>query len=204
MSPLRRRYNSTYNFILRLTLFLPVLTIAFFSSCKDENPCVETDRHLKLGAESTREVPYTGTDTLRFLHTTGSTQDTLTYIGQGRVYKEAGIERLGMPNCRYTVYREEYTVLYKTNEPLIDIKFTVGAGEGSDEFIIEIHNSVFDDLFWIIDNQSYGGYEYQVELDNRFFYATSYIGRNGERLYYNSDYGMVHFKLKDRTLTLLN
>jgi hypothetical protein len=203
MNPLLPRHRSSHLSTFPFIIFLSFLIIVFFTACEEENPCVETDQHLKLGSESAEEVPYTGTDTLKFLHTTDSTHDTLTYIGQGRIYKEVGIERLGMPNCRYTVYREEYTTLYKTNDPLMDIKFTVGAGQGSDEFIIEIHNSVFDDLFWIVNNPSYGGFENQVEFDNQFFYSTSYIGRNGERLYYNSDYGMIHFKLKDRTLTLL-
>jgi hypothetical protein len=169
------------------------------SACKKEKPCNHPNEHIKIDSTEEKKVPYTGTDTLRLYYHDSTTTDTITYIGQGRIYDEMNLEDRGTPACEWEVWGERYTVLYKTDKPGMDLQFRVIAQTGGNTFEIRLQNQTLEDLFWVVNNSQYLGYFHEKEVNGKLYYRVNGFFDRGTsksfNVYYTTDSGIIRMEL---------
>jgi hypothetical protein len=191
----------------------PLLTLTIFclaASCQkpEKIDCSGyPDEYWEISPDAQWKIPYTGTDTLVFLHRTGTTEDTITFIGQGkRYYNEYEDGGSAGDPCRWLITKEAYEIIFKSDKPGSDIKFNiVAAGEDKWDGIFSFifRNVLFESTLWSINNPVYGGYIDEIEFEGKMYYNVSYFGRyppgqHGtgvlSKMYYTVEEGVVRFE----------
>ena len=159
------------------------------------------DEFYLISGDAIEKVPYTGTDTLRFLHTDSTGKaDTITYIGQGKVYDTISIGNSQINDyCSYEKYAETYSILYKADRIGYDLKFIVEGSEGSGSLNIYLLKEELDDQFSRINRISYGGYYSELKLNSKFYYQVNLFSNRGRsktfNLYYTVKHGITRMEL---------
>ncbi len=196
--------------IAGITLLLIMALLA--TSCrKPTNECegVDTEVDVPLSAAVEAKIPYTGYDTLVFVHKVDSVPvDTLTLVGKG---KRKYITEVKVPStslCEVYEYRESYSIVFKDLKNKDSLTFNVEAsGGGEGYFYIYFKNYVIDDLIWRINKTWYQGYYSELELNgikypdvNRFVEDEDERNKKIFRLFYTTYYGVIRIEV-DSTST---
>lgn len=198
-------------FIKLMFIILAVFLITIFSNCNDEK-CTDYPKggkkYIEFHAEDSMKIPYTGTDTLKFLRTIDSTtKDTVVFIGQRKKY---GVEYIRneeqMTPCEYELYARKYEIEYIAQN-ISNLKFSfkhqAQETEGGDIFI-SFKGTEFHFLLWDWDWGN-GYYEY-LELNGNVYRKLreqyDYYNENN-KIYYNFDYGVLRFERENEIFDII-
>ena len=185
--------------MLRINILF-VLFIILTACRKEKKPdCGKyEDQFHPITEDAKAKVPYTGTDTLRFLYTDSTgTADTITYIGQGKVFSKVALEpSVKEKYCVYQNYAETYTILFKADKPGYDFTFKVDA---TDEIRVVLKNEQLRALIFAINWTEYGGYYPELKLNDKFYYQVNVFAKRGNsytfNLYYTVKHGIIRIEL---------
>lgn len=185
----------------KLILFVPIVLLLLSSSCHKKEPCNQPDEYFPLTEAAYTKVPYNGHDTLKFKYYKNDTLiDTLTYIGQGRVYDSAFIMQVGETwECHHSQWGEKYTIDFKClNNEKFNIQFAVLGDEGGENFRVYFLNETLEDLLLCVDWEQYGGYYNHKIINGKLYKDVSEYPKRGKsgsfNLYYAKDSGILRIE----------
>lgn len=173
-------------------------SITFFSCQKEKPPCNLPDRVIPIASEAHSKIPYAGHDTLRFVYReNGKIVDTITYAGQGKVYKNVYVRDGKENDCVYLEYAETYTTLYKTDSLGFDFEFFIEASEGGGHFTVKLQDEEIEDHIQTIDWTQYSGFYQYKEVNGKMYEYVNFFGNQGAvfRIYYTSKQGILRMEL---------
>ena len=179
-----------------------IMLIFTFSNCKDNCPGYPPGGELvyDFHSEDSLKIPYTGHDTLTFLRTKDSIQDTVVFIGQGKNYYKKWLRYENEESdCEYSVWAKGYTIDYiAQNLAGLKFKFScLSTGGMGDDFTISIKDVEFNLGFWLWE-QSNGYYDH-ITLNGQIYLKVQKLiaefNSINNRLYYNFEYGIIRIEL---------
>jgi hypothetical protein len=184
---------------------LPLLTLAVFclaASCQkpEKIDCSGyPDEYWEISPDAKWKIPYTGTDTLVFLHRTGTTEDTITFIGQGkRYYNEYEDGGSAGDPCRWLITKEAYEIIFKSDKPELDMQFNIVA-TGGDKwdgiFSFKFKNFFFTDILYAINWSIASGYYTEISIEGvKYYSVTAFGGTNNSMWYYTTSKGVIYIE----------
>ncbi|MDQ3071815.1 MAG: hypothetical protein M3Q97_00930 [Bacteroidota bacterium] len=190
-----------------ITAGAALLMIALLAtSCrKPTNECedVDTEVDVPLSATVEAKIPYTGYDTLVFVHKVDSVPvDTLVLVGKG---KRKYITEVKVPStslCEVYEYRESYSIVFKDLKNKDSLIFNVEAVRNDDaDFFTYFRNYVADDRISRVNWQEYHGYYSELELNGiKYPDVNKFVRINHKnerfRLFYTAYYGILRMELE--------
>lgn len=183
------------------------------SKCRKDPPLFKErpDVYYDFRMEDTMKVAYhTGRETLRFIHTKDSISDTVTYVGQGKVFDDYCLDIIPATDYEsdYAEYGKSYNINFNADKPGMDMDLEVITYQGSTHFSITIQGESMIDNLTRVNWSEYSGYFPQKELNGKMYYNVNYfIGDSREEfyLYYTSFKGIVQMVLNNKeTFDLIN
>ncbi|MCA1920506.1 MAG: hypothetical protein LDL38_13965 [Flavobacterium piscis] len=174
-----------------------IMLIFTFSNCKDNCPGYPPGGELvyDFHSEDSLKIPYTGHDTLTFLRTKDSIQDTVIFIGQGKKYYKKWLRNENEESdCEYSVWSKGYTIEYKAKN-ISDLKFEfkhqAKEAEGGEVYITLNGVEIFF-IFWKWDWGN--GYYDQIQLNGKNYRKvreTQDMYLPDYKVYYNFEFGII-------------
>jgi len=191
-------------------LLLPVLcSLIIFGACEKAPPC-PPDEYYTISEWSEAQIPYTGYDTLRFLHRVDSqAMDTVIFVGQGRVYDTVyvGDRNGGDVNCWVGMFSEQYTVQYKNigSGPDMIFKVVSDRTEWADVYIAFQGEEIVG-LLWDIIRSGNPYHYHELKLNGRYYGGVTRFGSFCKCIYayYTVEYGLVRIELENQAWELIH
>ncbi len=189
--------------IAGITLLLIMALLA--TSCrKPENDCegIDEARDVALTEQVKAKIPYTGYDTLVFVHKVDSVPiDTLVLVGKGKRKYVTETRVYTGSECEVYDYNESYSIVFKDTANRDSLTFNVEASGDDGYFYIYFKNYVIDDLIWTINKSWYQGYYTELELNGiKYPDVNKFVRINNKnerfRLFYTTYYGILRMELE--------
>jgi hypothetical protein len=184
----------------------PLLTLAIFclaASCQkpEKIDCSGyPDEYWEISPDAQWKIPYTGTDTLVFLHRTDSSEDTVTFIGQGkRYYNEYEDGGSAGDPCRWLITKEAYEIIFKSDRSGMNMTLNLisNSSEGRVSFKINEYSFSREISFinWIFSQ----GYYDEFVIEGIRHYQVNILGGNNNSLfYYTTKNGLIYLEVEKK------
>jgi len=180
-------------------IFLFLLGGIFIHSCTKGKCSQQPDETYYMKASDKAQIPYSGTDTLKFLH---NAVDTILFIGQGKLsYFNVQYGMWG--DCPAPIQRrEEYTIKYTSTMYNSSIFYTYGIpyyGSSGTQISIRFEDGEFG--YELIGMRAPWTFN-SLQIANKVYTNIALFDptvNTSDSLYYNLQFGILRMSLKHNT-----